>query len=79
MSQEGFPSPGVRRVRDINPAAEQWKGGGAPDDANHTRIYDVLHPEAGVQEELLSSYESADSLEGLTADDYPQVPIVVPE
>ena len=79
LSQEGFPSSGVRRVRDINPAAEQWKGGGAPDDANHTRIYDVLYPDSEVQEELLSDYESASSLAGLTADNYPQVPIVVPE
>jgi alpha-amylase/alpha-mannosidase (GH57 family) len=79
MSQEGFPSSGVRRIRDIEPAAEQWRGGGAPDDANHTRIFDVLHPDAGVQEELLSDYAAASSLEGLTADDYPQVPLLLPE
>ncbi len=78
MSQEGYPSAGVRRVRDINPAGEQWKGGGAPDDANHTRIYDLLYPDEGVQEELLSDYESADSVEGLGPDDYPQVPLVIP-
>jgi hypothetical protein len=78
MSQEGFPSAGVRRVRDVNPAAEQWKGGGAPDDANHTRIYDLLHPDEGVQEQLLSDYEPADSVEGLGPDDYPQVPLVLP-
>ena len=42
MSQEGYPSAGVRRVRNVNQAAEQWVGGGAPDDANHTRIYDLL-------------------------------------
>ena len=75
MSQEGFPSAGVRRVRDILPVAEQWRGGGAPDDANHTRIFDVLHPDAGVQEELLGDYESAVSLNGLSPDDYPQVPL----
>lgn len=79
MSQEGFPSSGVRRVRDILPEAEQWRGGGAPDDANHTRIYDLLHPESGVQEELLGGYESADSLDGLTPDDFPQVPIIQAE
>jgi alpha-amylase/alpha-mannosidase (GH57 family) len=78
MSQEGFPSAGVRRVRDINVSGEQWKGGGAPDDVNHSRIYDVLYPEAGVQEELLSGYESADSLDGLGPDSFPQVPLVVP-
>jgi alpha-amylase/alpha-mannosidase (GH57 family) len=78
MSQEGFPSSGVRRVRDIGQAAEQWVGGGAPDDANHTRIYDLLHPEEGVQEESLSDYESSDSVDGLGPDDYPRVPLVVP-
>ena len=79
MSQEGFPSSGVRRIRDIEVDAEQWRGGGAPDDANHTRIFDVLHPDAGVQEELLSDYESASSLDGLGPDDFPQVPLVVPQ
>nr|MDJ0953506.1 glucodextranase DOMON-like domain-containing protein [Acidimicrobiia bacterium] len=78
MSQEGFPSPGVRRVRDVRETAEQWAGGGAPADANHTRIYDLLYPEEGVQEQLLSDYEPADAVDGLTADDYPQVPVVVP-
>ena len=28
MSQEGFPAPGVRRVRDVSPTAEQWRVGG---------------------------------------------------
>jgi alpha-amylase/alpha-mannosidase (GH57 family) len=79
MSQEGFPSPGVRRIRDINETAEQWKGGGAPADANHSRIYDVLYPEEGVQESLLSDYEPAASVEGLGPDGYPQVPLVLSE
>ena len=79
MSREGFPSAGVRRVRDVNPSAEQFRGGGAPDDANHTRIYDLLHPDAGTQEELLSDYEAAASLDGLGPDDFPKVPLVVPE
>lgn len=79
MSQEGFPSSGVRRIRDILPEAEQWKGGGAPDDANHTRIFDVLHPEGGVQEELLGDYPAVTSLDGLGPDDFPQVPLVLPE
>jgi alpha-amylase/alpha-mannosidase (GH57 family) len=78
MSQEGFPSAGVRRVRDIGQTAEQWAGGGAPDDVNHSRIYDLLSPDDGVQEELLSDYESATSLDGLGPDDYPQVPLVQP-
>ncbi len=79
MSQEGFPSSGVRRIRDIETEAEQWRGGGAPDDVNHTRMFDVLHPDAGVQEELLSDYESAASLDGLGPDHFPQVPLFVPD
>ena len=78
MSQEGFPSSGVRRVRDIGQTAEQWVGGGAPEDANHTRIYDLLSPEEGLQEEMLSDYQSSATLEGLGPDDFPQVPVVVP-
>ena len=78
MSQEGFPSSGVRRVRDIGQTAEQWVGGGAPEDANHTRIYDLLAPDEGVQEEMLRGYESSATLEGLGPDDFPQVPVVVP-
>jgi alpha-amylase/alpha-mannosidase (GH57 family) len=77
MSQEGFPSAGVRRVRDINVVGEQWKGGGAPDDANHSRIYDVLQPTSGIQEDLLSGYASADSRDGLGPDDFPQVPLIL--
>ncbi len=76
MSQEGFPSAGVRRIRNIGETAEQWAGGGAPDDVNHSRIYDLLYPESGVQEELLSGYVPADSLDGLGPDDFPQVPMV---
>ena len=30
LSQEGFPSSGVRRVRDVMPTAEQWRVGAAP-------------------------------------------------
>lgn len=59
LSQEGFPSSGVRRVRDVHPTAQQWRLGGAPNDINHTRIMDVAWPVAGEQEELLSSYRPA--------------------
>ncbi len=54
MSQEGFPSPGVRRVRDIDPTASQWRGGGAPPGTDHTRIYDVLAPDSIDQAALLA-------------------------
>jgi alpha-amylase/alpha-mannosidase (GH57 family) len=76
LSQEGYPSAGVRRVRNVVATAEQWLGGGGPDDANHTRIYDLLYPDQGVQEQMLSDYSPAQSLDGVTPDDYPKVPLV---
>jgi alpha-amylase/alpha-mannosidase (GH57 family) len=80
LSQEGFPSSGVRRVRDVNPTAEQYRGGGAHSDASHTRIFDLLWPEPGRQEELLGDYRSTQgSLEGLAPDDFPKVPLVTGE
>ena len=62
LSQDGFPSAGVRRVRDVNAgSAERWRGGGAPADAAHTRIYDVALPAEArpSQEESLSAYGAA--------------------
>ena len=78
MSQEGFPSPGVRRIRDIQQNAQQWRGGGAPVDINHTRIFDVAWANAGEQEELLSSYEpiTAGSVDDLRAEDFGVIPLV---
>jgi hypothetical protein len=72
----------VWRVRDVNPSAEQWRFGGAPDDANHTRIIDVLWPEATTptQEEFLSMYApSQEEVAALEPDDLPQVPMIAPE
>ncbi|MBT8202381.1 MAG: glycoside hydrolase [Acidimicrobiia bacterium] len=53
MSQEGFPSPGVRRVRDVAPAAEQWRVGGGDSAAGDTRIIDALWETGGEAEALL--------------------------
>ncbi|MCI0397865.1 MAG: glycoside hydrolase [Chloroflexi bacterium] len=48
MSQDGFPANGVLRIRDVNPAAEQWRVGGAPEGAtNHTWVIDLVWAEAG--------------------------------
>lgn len=61
LSQDGYPSAGVRRVRDVNPGNPvQWRAGGAPADANHTRIFDLVLPadSASSQEALLSNYIS---------------------
>jgi hypothetical protein len=64
LGQEGFPSAGVWRVRDVSPSAEQWRFGGAPEDANHTRIIDVVWPgdAPSGQEEMLSGYTALDEL-----------------
>jgi alpha-amylase/alpha-mannosidase (GH57 family) len=80
LSQEGFPSSGVRRVRDVEPTAQQWRLGGGPVDVNHTRIIDLLWPESGVQEAMLSGYPpvTGRSIDEVTADELPQVPMVVP-
>lgn len=76
LSQDGFPSAGVWRVRDTEATAKQWRFGGAPEDTNHTRIIDLIWPEAlpGNQTEMLSSYPSSrDPAGDLTVDDYPLI------
>jgi alpha-amylase/alpha-mannosidase (GH57 family) len=75
MSQEGFPSPGVRRVRDVEPTPEQWRVGGGDGSINGTRILDLIVAEPGVQEVMLSSYEpvTTGSVDDLTDDDFAQV------
>ncbi len=81
LSQEGFPSPGVRRVRDVEKTAKQWRIGGGPDDTNHTRIMDLLWPagEKPTQEEILSGYSSSkETVDNLTPDDFAQIPLMIP-
>ena len=80
LSQDGFPSAGVRRVRDALPQAEQWRIGGAPGDINHTRIMDLAWPtgKTPTQEEMLSNYPAveAGSVGALGPDDFVQVLMV---
>jgi hypothetical protein len=81
LSQDGFPSTGVWRVRDVLAQAEQWRVGGAPEDANHTRIIDYAWPQEKdpTQEDMLSGYVSSPGpLTTLEADDYPQVEMLLP-
>ncbi len=82
LSQEGFPAPGVWRVRDVERQASQWRMGGAPDDVNHTRIVDLAWPADATptQEEILSTYppsQTAD-VDVLGPDDFAQVPLLRP-
>ncbi len=74
LGQEGYPAGGVQRVRDVNPSAEQWRFGGAPADTNHTRVIDIIWPDAGQQETWLSTYTSVTTPQTeLTAENFAQV------
>ena len=76
--RRGSRTAGVRRVRDVEPAAAQWRTGGGSSSVNRTRILDAAWPEAGVQEKMLSAYPAATgSIDGLTPDDFGRVPLRV--
>jgi hypothetical protein len=79
LGQEGYPSQGVWRVRDVAEVAEQYKFGGAPADVNHTRIIDLVLPGDADQDQqtLLSSYlSSQEEIDTLSADDFAQIPML---
>jgi carbohydrate-binding DOMON domain-containing protein len=85
MGQEGYPSSGVWRIRDVNEAAAQWRFGGAPPQSNvHSRIIDVAYPTGFTvsQEQALSDlvYRMVDGREfdALSPDDFAQLPLVRP-
>ena len=75
MSQEGFPSSGVRRIRDVTGAAQQWRVGGGDGSLNGTRIIDLLWPIEGEQEAMLTPATpiAAGDLNEFTPDDFGQV------
>jgi hypothetical protein len=80
LGQDGYPSTGVWRVRDVNKTAEQWRFGGAPNDNNHTRVIDLVWPEgsAPTQEELLSTYPGSSADPGtLSPDEFAQLPLLL--
>lgn len=77
LSQEGFPSTGVWRVRDVNPSAAQWRFGGGPNDTNHTRIIDLAWDGTPSQEELLTQYPASTAdIASLGPDDFAQIPLL---
>ena len=77
LSQEGYPSSGVDRVRDVGREAAQWTLGGGTGETNETRIMDLLHPESGVQEQALGNRPASTATPAtLTADDVAQVPLL---
>lgn len=77
LSQEGFPSAGVDRVRDVARVATQWNLGGGVGRPVETRIVDLLHPDVGVQEEALSAIPDSTATQAtVTADDVAVVPLL---
>jgi len=80
LGQEGFPSSGVWRARDVNAQAEQWRFGGGPADTNHTRIMDIAWP-AGrtpTQEEALGRYTPSQekNMDLLGPEDFAHLPML---
>ncbi|HOA25012.1 MAG TPA: glucodextranase DOMON-like domain-containing protein [Aggregatilineales bacterium] len=82
LGQEGYPSAGVWRVRDVQPGAEQWRIGGGTGSNLDTRILDVLWPQGGegLQEEFLRNVHAGEQVDlaSLEPDEYPRVPMVRP-
>jgi carbohydrate-binding DOMON domain-containing protein len=82
LSQEGFPSPGVRRVRDVAPEKGQWTIGGGSGSVNDTRILDVAWPAETTpgQETMLSDYPKVDaqSVDELSVDQFAQLRMIEP-
>ena len=79
LSQDGYPSTGVWRVRDAQASAAQWRLGGAPEDSNHTRIIDLAWAgqDGRTQAQILSNYRASSEPEGdLSADDFAQIPLL---
>jgi alpha-amylase/alpha-mannosidase (GH57 family) len=76
MSQDGY-GPNGSRIREINPSAEQYRGGGAPNIINHPNIFDVISPNEGEQEENLSSYGKYEgSIDDMPLDVLASIPLV---
>jgi len=81
LGQEGYPTEGVWRVRDVSLLAAQYLFGGAQSDSNHTRIIDLILPDGQTptQAEWLSNYPSiTGSIDDMTPDDFAQIPVLIP-
>jgi hypothetical protein len=73
MGQEGYPSSGVWRIRDVEENAAQWRFGGAGKTTNHTRVIDMIWPDGLIptQSEMLSTFTpSTVTADQLSVDDY---------
>ncbi len=75
LSQEGYPSAGVWRVRDGQTSAAQWRFGGVPEGAtNYPRVFDLL--DAGDQAAQLAFTPSTADAATLTVNDLAQVKLL---
>ena len=76
MSQDGFPSAGVWRVRDGQDIAAQWRFGGVPASAtNYPRIFDLA--DSGDQAQQLTFTPSTVDVGTLTPDDFAQISLLI--
>jgi len=78
MSQDGYPSLGVWRVRDVNQSAGKWRLGGAAAGNNHTRVVDMVWSAEydSTQENILSNFTPNDKGQSeLTLDDFALIPM----
>ena len=81
LSQEGYPSSGVWRVRDVQLEAEQWRIGGGTGSPADTRIMDILWPERNepTQETYLTNQNPIGvDIDSQDPDQFPQVPMIIP-
>ncbi len=78
--QEGYPSEGVWRIRDVKASSEQYKFGGGTGATNETRIIDFARP-AGMPPEQypsLSNFKpSKDKVSAIPVDDFATLPMLL--
>ena len=78
MSQDGYPSTGVWRVRDVSENAAQWKIGGAPTGTNPTRVIDLVWAQGSTPDQaaMLSNFTPvAKTQSELRLEDFALIPM----
>ncbi len=81
MGQEGYPSSGVWRIRDVEENSAQWRFGGAGKSTNHTRVIDMIWPDGltPTQSEMLSLFTPSNATaDQLGVDDYAIIELLKP-
>jgi alpha-amylase/alpha-mannosidase (GH57 family) len=78
LSQDGYPSTGVWRVRDVNQNAEQWRLGGAATGNNHTRVVDMVWATGNTPDQatILSNFTPNEKTQSeLSIEDFALIPM----